>query len=98
MTRHAAVITTQPWSHTFKSELDNEGETVMNSSNGGLRSRAASHRRPYEDSFFAAKVDGIMRIAGFVRGQDGNWQKPAIAAGTVSAAAEAASPDLSTGS
>lgn len=69
----------------------------MDSSKGGLRNRAAGHRRPFEDSFFAAKVDGIMRIAGFVRGEDGSWQKPAITAGTVNAAPEVASPEPSTG-
>jgi len=55
---------------------------------------AAGPRRPVEESFFAAKVDGIMRIAGFVRGGDGNWHKPAIAASTRSEAAGVASPSL----
>jgi hypothetical protein len=52
--------------------------------------RGSSPRRPHEDSFFAAKVDGIMRIAGFVRAEDGSWQKPAVAAAKVRAVLEAA--------
>jgi hypothetical protein len=33
-------------------------------------------RRPHEEPAFKAKVDGIMRIAGFIRGEDGHWYKP----------------------
>jgi hypothetical protein len=57
--------------------------------------RGSSPRRPHEDSFFAAKVDGIMRIAGFVRGEDGNWQKPALVATPVRAAGTALPADPS---
>jgi hypothetical protein len=56
---------------------------------------AARPRRPVEESFFAAKVDGIMRIAGFVRGDDGHWHKPVITAATPSESAGVASPNLS---
>jgi hypothetical protein len=59
--------------------------------------RSSSPRRPHEDSFFAAKVDGIMRIAGFVRGDDGSWQKPALAAAPVHAAGKVVPADPSAG-
>jgi hypothetical protein len=31
---------------------------------------------PHQERAFNAKVDGIMRIAGFIRGEDGHWYKP----------------------
>jgi hypothetical protein len=58
----------------------------MDGSRPSERKRVAGPRRPHDDSFFAAKVDGIMRIAGFVRGEDGSWHKPDITAATVGAA------------
>lgn len=67
----------------------------MDGSRLSEQKRVAGPRRPHDDSFFAAKVDGIMRIAGFVRGDDGNWHKPLVTAATVGAAggiATAASP------
>jgi hypothetical protein len=96
MTRHAAVITRQRGSDSLN-DTTTTGETVMDGSKLTVLKRGSGPRRPPEDSFFAAKVDGIMRIAGFVRGEDGSWQKPALAATPVRAAGTVVPADPSAG-
>lgn len=48
----------------------------MNRNDNASTDGTPRQRGPHRDPAFNAKVDGIMRIAGFVRGEDGHWYKP----------------------
>jgi hypothetical protein len=69
----------------------------MDGSRISEQKRVAGPRRLHDDSFFAAKVDGIMRIAGYVRSESGTWHKPHRTAVTTDTLATAVSAEPAQG-